>query len=106
MNLDARSCCAALIAILKRERDAVAALNVKELETIAVERDSLIEVMKATSLDPDIVAHLKSVAEANRALMEDALSTIKQILIGESAGTYDAKARMRSSASSMSGQDV
>lgn len=100
----------ALSDVLVRERAAVAKLDAEALDELAVDKERLvarlrpIELLASSIADPRLRAQvreaarkLRAQAEANAALLGDAITAISEALgLRQSTGTYDAHARLRS----------
>jgi hypothetical protein len=90
-----------LAALLHRERRAIATLDLGALEVIAAEKMQLIETLRNRDPAPAAadVREILREAEANRALITDALEAIKSALgLSDRTGTYDGRARVRPAA--------
>jgi flagellar biosynthesis/type III secretory pathway chaperone len=95
-----------LTELLREERQAIATIDLNRLSVIAEKKQTLIEAMQRGPLaaSKKELAKLMAEAEANRALIHDAVSTLKEMLgISDGPGTYDARAKMRARASSLVG---
>lgn len=95
-----------LIELLRDERRAIASVDFVRLNEIAEKKQSLLETLRDGPMPPSKseLSRVMAEAEANRALLNDAVSTLKEYLgIGDAPGTYDARAKMRARAGSLVG---
>ena len=95
-----------LAALLREERKAIAVIDVPALSEIAAKKDKMISDLRTTraAIDPRALTELFSEAEANRVLIHDALEALREMLgVENSAGLYDARARVRSGTGSIVG---